>query len=274
MTKPTSRPALRLYTPTALAPNTTIDLDEAQIHYLFKVMRRSSGDVVGLFNGQSGELSATLEQTSKKAACAHLGAPVLPPLNATPMKPVHLYFAPLKRNPTELIVQKATEFGATRLCPVITQHTRSDQLRLDRLQAIAIEATEQCERLEPPIIAPPQSLGAVLEQWRDQDPITMPMLVAAEAGASTPMESVLRSLPLSPDNAATLSLMIGPEGGFSPWEFDIMRRDAPNWQLVGLGPRILKAETAAMAMLALSQALWGDGDARPEFRGPRVSKFA
>ena len=257
MTKPTARPALRLYVRETLVQNSTVALNDEQAHYLFKVMRRSTGDQIGMFNGPSGEVCAILEQTSKKQGVAHISGQVLPPLLEQRAK-LALYFSPIKKTPMELIVRQATELGATDLHPTLMEHTRSDNVRYDRLEAIALEACEQCERLEPPTLHPPMTLDAVLAQWPDD----APCLVAAEAGDSDSMPNRLMTLRGTPN----LAVMIGPEGGFSPREFGQLSSQ-DSFMMAGLGPRILKAETAAIAALSIVQALWGDAEQRPEFRG-------
>ena len=257
MTKPTARPALRLYVRETLVQNSTVALSDDQAHYLFKVMRRSTGDDIGLFNGRSGEVCATLEQTSKKQGVAHISGQVLPPLPAQTTA-LALYFSPIKKTPMELIVRQATELGVTDLHPTVMEHTRSDNVRYDRLEAIALEACEQCERLEPPTLHPPMTLDAVLAQW----PTDRPCLVAAEAGDSKSLPNRLASL----QETAEIAVMIGPEGGFSPGEFSQLSQQ-DRFAMAGLGPRILKAETAAIAAISIVQALWGDAEQRPEFRG-------
>ena len=257
MTKPTARPALRLYVDQKLEPNQTIELTGDQAHYLFKVMRRSTGDQVGLFNGKSGEYRAFLEQTSKKAGMAHIDTLVLPAKKRDGSH-LSLYIPPIKKGSMELVVRQATELGVTDIYPTITEHSRSETLRYDRLQAIALEACEQCERLEPPIIHPPMPLGQVISHWSSGEMC----IVAAEAGPSIPI-----SMALSGGNLPTsISILIGPEGGFSPHELRMLSQ-TEDFIVVGLGPRILKAETAAIAAIATVQVLWGDIDARPEFRG-------
>lgn len=257
MTKPTARPALRLYVRETLVQNSTVTLSDDQAHYLFKVMRRSTGDQIGLFNGISGEVCATLEQTSKKHGVAHIAGQVLPPIPAEQPK-LALYFSPIKRTPMELVVRQATELGVTDLFPTLMDHTRSDNVRYDRLRAIAMEACEQCERLEPPTIHEPRPFNTVLDQWVSNSLC----LVAAEAGDSQALASMLPHV----NATANLALMVGPEGGFSPREFSQMSQQ-DSFQMAGLGPRILKAETAAIAALSIIQAIWGDADQRPEFRG-------
>ena len=257
MTKPTARPALRLYVDQKLEPNQTIELTGDQAHYLFKVMRRSTGDQVGLFNGASGEYRAILEQKSKKAGMAHIDTLVLP-AEKPDVSQLSLYIAPIKKGPMELVVRQATELGVTDLYPTITEHSQSDALRYDRLRAIALEACEQCERLEPPTIHPPSPLGQVTSHWPNGEVC----FVAAEAGPSLSIRKALSGS----ERPTKLSILIGPEGGFSLNELRMLAQ-IEEFVMVGLGPRILKAETAAIAAVATVQAFWGDADDSPKFRG-------
>jgi 16S rRNA (uracil1498-N3)-methyltransferase len=171
-----------------------------------------------------------------------------------------LLFAPVKRHATDLIVEKATELGVAALRPVLTRRTIAETVRVDRLQTIAREAAEQTERVELPRIEPPAQLARALDGWDGR-----PLLYADEAGddPSAPWGGQTgRGAPLAETlaglrNAPRLALLTGPEGGFDPEERRMLR-SLPFVRPVSLGPRILRAETAAMAALTLVQALWGD----------------
>ncbi len=236
----------RLFIPDDLTAAATLTLSPDHSHYLAQVMRRQPGDPVLLFNGRDGEWRGTLAAAGKKALTVHLQAQTRPQ-PAGPDGP-WLLFAPVKRGPVELIARMATELGATRLIPVITEHSEPQRINHDRLNRIAIEAAEQCERLDVPDIAAPIALDSVLAGWD----ATRALVVCAESGPSQPLATVAASLDRGPR-----AVMIGPAGGFAPRELDRLR-ELPFVLPAGLGPRILKADTAAIAALAIVQGLTGD----------------
>ena len=259
MTKPKSRPALRLFVDQPMKLGQTLELSEAHAHYLLKVMRRHDGDQVGVFNARDGELAGTLVTTGKRSANLELTAQVLEPLPADQLgRDIHLVCAPLKRGPTEMLVQKASELGVASVQFVTTAHSNPERLKLERLEAIAIEAVEQSEQLRPPKILEPVALETLLAGW----PQAHLLLVLAEAGDNPPLHQIAAELPAD----LTLSVLVGPEGGFNSREFEVLAKH-PQARLCALGPRILKAETAAIVGLALVQALAGDGEQTPNFRG-------
>jgi 16S rRNA (uracil1498-N3)-methyltransferase len=198
-----------------------------------------------LFNGAEGEWACTVAETGKRGAMLRVlertREQVLPP-------DLTLLFAPVKRHGTDLIVEKATELGVRALQPVLTRRTQSEIVRTDRLRAIATEAAEQTERLDVPDVRDAAPLTTLLASWDS----ARPLLFADEAGeaASVPVA-------LSGVSAPRLALLTGPEGGFDPEERRLLR-SLPYVTPVSLGPRILRAETAAIAALALIQAHWGD----------------
>lgn len=239
---------LRLFVPGDLATGSKIELPADQAHYVAHVMRRSVGDPVLLFNGRDGEWQGDLETIHKKAACVAVTAQT----QGQPTdRNLTLLFAPIKRTATDMIVQKASELGVTVIQPVITARTNSDRVRVDRLTAIAIEAAEQCERLSIPEVCEPVSLQDKLENW----PEDRVLFVLDETGTGTPIAHVLSES--AAQNMAAAAFVIGPEGGFSETELDLMRA-LPFSRFVSLGPRILRADTAALAALTCWQALCGD----------------
>ncbi len=237
---------MRLYTEEALAQHQPISLTSPQIHYLRNVMRAGPGDTVTLFNGRDGEWTAQIDTLSKGSSTL---IPQEKRRDQLPEPGPWLLFAPIKRAPLDFLVQKAVELGAAGLQPVFTDHTNSERINLDRLTANVIEAAEQCERLTVPEIRAPEKLAAILENW----PADRHLLVCAEHGAAQGIDETLRTAPADGESA----ILIGPEGGFAPSELDLLRR-LPFASLVSLGPRILRAETAALAALTCWQAVLGD----------------
>lgn len=218
-----------------LQPGEEVAGTPGQAHYLGTVMRRGMGDAVLLFNGTDGEWRARITALRRDRVTLALEEPTR---LQTPEPDVWLVFAPLKRHATELVVEKATELGVAALVPVITERTNTPRLNLERLAAIAIEAAEQSERLTVPRVEPPEPLSALLADW----PAGRPLVVAMERWEAPPPPPML-------DAAA---LLVGPEGGFTGAELDTLRR-CPFVVPASLGPRVLRAETAAIAGLALLQ---------------------
>ncbi|MDR3523930.1 MAG: 16S rRNA (uracil(1498)-N(3))-methyltransferase [Acetobacteraceae bacterium] len=236
--------SIRLFVADRLSQGTGFMLAPEQAHYLGNVMRQGVGDHVCLFNGQDGEWLARIDSI-RKDRCL-----VLPERQTRPQQgepPLTLVFAPLKRDNTHLVVEKATELGATRLLPVFTERTNTQRLNLDRLSAIAREAAEQCERLSVPDIAEPMPLYSLLSNWNSNETLHTAI---ERSGAATPVSAL-----------GPRALLIGPEGGFTKPELDLLHR-TPFVRPVGLGPRVLRAETAAIVGLALLQAAtWNSSSA-------------
>lgn len=251
MTKP-KRPTVRVFVEEDLAEGQSLILPEGPSHYLRNVMRKSEGAEIGLFNGRSPEFRTTLSKVGKKAVEVEVHDVVLP---FEPLQPLTLLFSPIKRTPMELLIAKATELGVTAFQPVLMDHTQSERMKTDRLISIAIEAAEQCERLTVPDFLDPLPMKTVVEQFEGK------IGAAFETSAFRPAREVLEGI-------GTLGgLMIGPEGGFSPNELAWLGNQGHVCGL-SLGPRILKAETAGIALLSLYQALNGDWIKLPDFRGP------
>ena len=237
--------SIRLFVTAPLAPGAEIAASTAQAHYFGTVMRRAVGDAVVLFNGSDGEWAAHLV-TLRRGEASFVVDRMLRPQEAEP--DLWLIFALLKRDATDLVVQKATELGVAALWPVFSARTNAQRVNLARLHAIAIEAAEQSERLTVPSIHEPRSLAALLQSW----PVGRRLFVAAERTAAPPLGA-------SPLGAISepAALLVGPEGGFAPAELDAIRGH-PLVTMMSLGPRILRAETAAIAGLArLQGAGWG-----------------
>jgi 16S rRNA (uracil1498-N3)-methyltransferase len=228
--------SIRLYVDSPLAAGTTIEATAAQTHYLGTVMRRGSGDGVRLFNGRDGEFGARIGTIRRDRATLQVEHNLRP---QAPEPDLWLAFALLKRDATDLVVQKATELGVAALLPVITERTIAHRVNEARLAAIAVEASEQCERLTVPRLHPPRPLTAWLGDW---DPGRWIFMAAERAAA-----------PAIRPARGPAALLVGPEGGFTPAELEAMQAH-PFVTLVSLGPRILRAETACIAGLALLQA--------------------
>lgn len=226
---------IRLYVEAALASGATIEATEGQAHYLGGVMRRAVGDTVHLFNGADGEWACRIATLARGKASFAVEIPVRP--QADEPGP-WLLFAVLKRDTTDLVVQKATELGASVLLPVFTERTNAGRVNLDRLRSIATEAAEQSERLTVPAIRPARRLHEILADW----PADRALFVALERADAQP---------LGPSSGPT-ALLIGPEGGFGPQDHTLLDR-CRFVRPATLGPRILRAETAAIAGLALLQ---------------------
>jgi 16S rRNA (uracil1498-N3)-methyltransferase len=228
--------SIRLFVEQPLQPGAVIAASPGQAHYLFTVMRRRTGEALRLFNGRDGEFVGRIGAIKRDRA----ELAVETRLRAQAAEPdLWLAFALLKRDATDLVVEKATELGVAVLLPVITERGNVARSNPERLSAIAIEAAEQSERLTVPTLHPPQRLPDLLARWPDD----RRLFVAVE-------RSTAPGLRPSADKAA---LLVGPEGGFTPAELDLLGRH-PIVSMVSLGPRVLRAETAAIAGLALLQA--------------------
>ncbi|WP_118137118.1 16S rRNA (uracil(1498)-N(3))-methyltransferase [Oceanicella sp. SM1341] len=233
---------IRLFVEAPLAAGAGVPLTKEQAHYLFAVMRLGPGGRVALFNGRDGEWQAEVLEAGKRGGtlgCLAQSAPQgLPP-------DLWLLFAPIKKARTDFIVEKATELGVRRILPVFTRYTNSERLRPDRLQAHCTEAAEQCGGTFVPELAEPAPLERVLAGW---DPARA-LVFCDESRDARPLHAVAPPAPAA--------LLIGPEGGFSPEEAARLRA-LPFVVPVSLGPRILRADTAAAAAIALWQARRGD----------------
>jgi 16S rRNA (uracil1498-N3)-methyltransferase len=230
-----SATSIRLFVDATLQPGEILALGDAQAHYLANVMRLGAGDTLRLFNGVAGEWQATVTSLSRKAVQLEVGQQTRAPEREPDC---WLCFALLKRQKTDLVVEKATELGVSVIQPIITARTQADHVNLERLRSIAIEAAEQCERLVVPEIRAPVTLAKLLENWPER------RLYVADERRTAP---VLRQ---GANGAEPCALMIGPEGGFTGAELEGIAR-IPIINRVSLGRRILRAETAAIAGLAL-----------------------
>jgi 16S rRNA (uracil1498-N3)-methyltransferase len=235
----------RLFHDAALTEGAEIQGTPAQAHHLGTVLRRGPGDDVAVFNARDGEFAATIAHLRKDRCAFALGRQRRA---VAPEPDLRLIVAALKRDAMDWVVEKAGELGVSAIQPVTTRRSVVDRVNLDRLAAIARGAAEQCERLSVPEVRPPLPLHAALDAWDGA-----PLLVAAERRGALPIRHAAGGLRLP------CGWLVGPEGGFEGGELDdALRR--PFVTAVALGPRILRAETAAVAGLAVLQALAGDWD--------------
>ncbi|MFO1107409.1 MAG: 16S rRNA (uracil(1498)-N(3))-methyltransferase [Amaricoccus sp.] len=237
---------IRLFVEADLGPGAMVALTRDQAHYLFAVMRLGSGGRVSLFNGRDGEWLAEVAEAGRasgRLAVAEPGQAQRRPPDLT------LHFAPIKKARTDFIVEKATELGCARIQPVFTRHTNSERLRLDRLRAHAIEAAEQCGETYVPELAEPVKLDRLLDGW---DPARRLVFCDESREARPAAEMLAAEAPGGP-----WAILIGPEGGFAPEEAARLRA-LPFVRRVTLGPRVLRADTAAVAAITLWQASLGD----------------
>ncbi len=239
----------RLFVEADLAAGADVPLSEAQAHYLRHVLRRDEGAPLLLFNGRDGEWRATLGLQGRKRARAAIGDRTRA---QEPEPDIWLCFAPIKRLRIDLVAEKATELGVGLLQPVLTEHTAVERVNVGRLRAHAIEAAEQSERLSVPEVREPVALGPMLDTW----PGRRRLLMCDETGGGPPIAVALAALDEAA-RAAPWAIVVGPEGGFAAGELAALRR-IKDVTSVGLGPRILRADTAALAALACWQALVGD----------------
>jgi 16S rRNA (uracil1498-N3)-methyltransferase len=238
----------RLFVDAALAAGAAVPLDARQANYLVNVLRLGEGDHVLVFNGRDGEWRAALQATGRKAWQLVAGERTRP---QPPHPDLHYLFAPLKHARLDYMVEKAVEMGAGRLTPVITRHTQVTRVNLERMRANAIEAAEQCGILALPLIDAPRPLADVLAGWVAAEGRRR-LIFCDEGEAGADPVGTLGKLPPAP-----LAVLVGPEGGFAEDERARLRA-APFVTAISLGPRILRADTAAVAALAVVQAVLGD----------------
>ena len=245
--------ATRLYLDHALKPDLELSLGGDEAQYLGRVLRLRVGDRISVFNGRDGEFDAELIAFTKKNVSLALGERLVDPAAAPAESSLrlHLVQGVSRGERMDLVVQKATELGVTRITPVLTQHgaVRLDEKRahkrLEHWQRVAINAAEQCGRIRPPLIDPVSDLNSWLGANLNRDSTQLVLDPRAE-----------RRLGEVPPPATKLCFLIGPEGGLSDKELDDAQ--VAGFERIGLGPRILRTETAAVAAATLAQALFGD----------------
>ena len=238
-----------MFVESPLSAGAALALAAEQTHYLKTVLRLKAGARVALFNGKDGEWLARIEGFGRTACSIAVEAQS----RAQTIEPdLWLVFAPIKRARIDFLVEKATELGVSALFPVITQHTMVERVNLARLKANAIEAAEQSERLTFPQIHPAQPLERLVAGWDG----SRRLMLCDETGTSPPVAAALKSADSGP-----WAVLVGPEGGFADRELDALKK-LPFVCPVSLGPRVLRADTAALAGLAVLQALRGEAPRR------------
>jgi 16S rRNA (uracil1498-N3)-methyltransferase len=237
--------AQRLYVEADLAAGATVACSGEQSNYLRNVLRLRGGDPILVFNGRDGEWRAEFAEAGKRATTLLVGAQVRPQEGGPD---IDYLFAPLKRARLDYLVQKATEMGVARLKPVLTRRTTPERVNIERMRANAIEAAEQCGILRIPEVCEPERLENVIASWNE----ARPLIFCDEASEERCPFTALARLQPGP-----LALLIGPEGGFDDAERELLS-SKPFVARISLGPRILRADTAAVAALALVNAVLGD----------------
>jgi 16S rRNA (uracil1498-N3)-methyltransferase len=243
--------APRLFVDHPLTAGAELALDGAQTNYLRNVLRLKPGDRVLAFNGRDGEWRTALVDGGKRAL--FLSIEELSRAQ-TPAGDLHYWFAPLKHARLDYLVQKAVEMGVSRLQPVLTQHGQVARLNLERMRANAIEAAQQCGILMLPDLAPPLAFDRVIAE---RDPARLLVFCDEDAEFKDPLATLAAARRDGGPGATPLAVLVGPEGGFAAAERAALMR-LPNVARLALGPRILRADTAAVAALALVQGALGD----------------
>lgn len=237
---------IRLFADVDLPVGGQIELSAAQSHYLLNVMRRQTGDEIFVFNGRDGEFECVLDQCAKKSCLLKV---IRKKYDFEKSPDIWLLFAPLKKENTDFVLEKAVELGASRILPVVSEFTVHSALKTERCNAQIIQAAEQCRRQDVPLFESPKPLFNVLENW----PKDRKLIYLNETEDKSTFLSQKENL------KAPAALLIGPEGGFSQKELEKLKK-MPYTCSVSLGKRILRAETAVVASLACWQLLCGDGN--------------
>jgi len=241
----------RLFLGQTLAQGATLGLEAAQANYLVNVLRLKAGANVLVFNGRDGEWRAELTATGKKKAALNV---VERTREQTRPGDLHYLFSPLKHARLDYMVQKAVEMGVSRLAPIMMRHTQAERVNLDRMRANAIEAAEQCGVLNVPEIVEPQKFESLTRGWKAE---RLLVFCDEDADVKDPIAALASARSGGLAGRLPISVLVGPEGGFTEHERDALLK-LPNVVRLALGPRILRADTAAIAALTLVQAVLGD----------------
>lgn len=240
------KPKIRLYINKNLSHQDCVDISDAQNHYLQNVMRLSTGDVINIFDGISGEYEAKIKIINKKNITLDIEKKVKD-IKVSP--DIWLIFAPVKKEQTDFIIEKATELGVSRIIPITTEFSVVKKIKKERYEARVIEASEQCRRLDVPQVEDMISFRNLLKKW-DEERV---LFFMDESGEGNDAFSVFNNS----DSNGKVAILIGPEGGFSSFEMLELRKNK-YVKPVSLGNRILRAETAAISALSCWQAISGD----------------
>lgn len=235
---------VRIFIKDLLSEGKEIALDEKQSNYVANVLRMKEQDRLNVFDGQSGEYEAQIVKISKKNSLLKIETKVR---EFSPCPDIWLLFAPLKKDNTDMVIQKATELGVGKIIPVITKRTNAEKVRTERFAAQSIEASEQCRRTDVPQISEPKKLEDVLRSWPDD----RTLFFLNESGSG---ENILQKMQSHKGKAA---ILIGPEGGFDEDEIKKVLENSKTCDIY-LNNRILRAETAVIAALSCWQAVNGD----------------
>jgi 16S rRNA (uracil1498-N3)-methyltransferase len=238
---------IRLFVTHDLKLSDECEIQAGQYHYLKNVMRLRTGDDIALFNGRDGEFITEIIEIKKKSIRARLKEKIRTQM---PEPDIWLLFAPVKKHRTNIIAEKATELGASKILPIITDHTNGERVKTDRLKAKAIESAEQCRRLTVPEIEEPQILVNILNEWDKQRRLLVMDETTSYSRSNKRDIMTMSALALETGKNACDAILVGPEGGFSEIELDLLGK-LPFVIKISLGVHVLRSETAAMVALAL-----------------------
>ena len=241
------QPKIRLFIPDKLIPDKRLIISLKQSHYLINVMRKKIDENLLIFNADCGEYLAKIQKIEKKKVSLNILQKLR---NREIQNDIWVMFAPVKKTPNEYIIQKATELGASKIFPILSERTITQKLNLNRLNDIAIEASEQCERITIPEIFYPKKLIEVIRDWDDKRKILF-----CDETIRHQVEDISSNNHLLPNSSG--AILIGPEGGFSSDEIKYIRQK--NFVIpINLGPRILRSDTAVITALTIWQLMNGD----------------
>ena len=241
------QPKIRLYISDKLIPDKRLIISLKQSHYLINVMRKKIDENLLIFNADCGEYLAKIQKIEKKKVSLNILQKLR---NREIQNDIWVMFAPVKKTPNEYIIQKATELGASKIFPILSERTITQKLNLNRLNDIAIEASEQCERITIPEIFYPKKLIEVIRDWDDKRKILF-----CDETIRHQVEDISSNNHLLPNSSG--AILIGPEGGFSSDEIKYIRQK--NFVIpINLGPRILRSDTAVITALTIWQLMNGD----------------